>query len=89
MQHNVQDYMSLNLQPLITLLKQKVQTWAKLPLSLMGRISLLKMKFLPVLLYLLRYASVWIPKSYFRKLDGIISSFLWAPRSPRIGLKVL
>lgn len=47
---NIQDYISLNLVPLITLLKQKVQTWTKLLLSLIGRISLLKMKFFPVVL---------------------------------------
>lgn len=84
----VQDYYSLNLLPLITLLKQKVQAWTKLPLSMMGRISLLKMKILPVI-YFLRHAPVWIPKSYFRQIDSIVGSFLWAPKPPRIGLKVL
>lgn len=32
---------------------------------------------------------MWVPKSYFKKIDSIISSFLWAPKPPRIGLKTL
>lgn len=86
---NVRDYISLKLLLLLTLLKQKVQAWTKLPLSLMGRISLLKMKMLPVILYFLRHATVWVPKSYFKKIDGIVSSFLWGPRPPRIEIKAL
>lgn len=85
----IQDYITLNLLPLLTLLKQRVQSWSKLSLSLIGRISLLKMKFLPVLLYFLRHAPVWVPKTYFRQIEGIISSFLWTPKPPRIGTKVL
>lgn len=69
------------------LLKHKALTWTKL--SLISRISFLKMKLLPVILYFLRHAPTWVPKSYFRKLDGIVSSFLWAPKPPRIGIKVL
>lgn len=76
----VQDYFSLNLLPLITLLKQKVQAWAMLPLSLIGRINLLKMKLLPVILYFLWHVPTWVPKSYFKKLDGIVGSFLWVPK---------
>lgn len=64
---NIQDYMPLNLLPLLALLKQKVQSWTRLPLSLIGRISLLKMKFLPVILYFPRHAPIWVPKSYFKK----------------------
>lgn len=64
---DVADYMSLNLTPLLIFLKQKVQSWQKLPLSLIGRINLLKMKILPVILYFLHNAPIWIPKSFFKK----------------------
>lgn len=50
---------------------------------------MLKMKIPPVILYFLRNAPIWIPKSFFKKLDGITSSFVWSPKPPRIGLKVL
>lgn len=86
---NVLDYMSLNLLPLLMLLKQKVQAWTKLPLSLIGRISLLKKKIVPVILYFLRHSPIGIPKYFFKKIDSIVTSFLWVPKSPRIGIKVL
>ena len=85
----VEDYMPLNLAPLLLFFKQKIQAWQRLPLSLIGRINLLKMKILPVILYFLRNAPIWIPKSFFKKLDGLTSTFLWAPKQPRIGLKTL
>lgn len=30
-----------------------------------------------------------VPKSYFKKIDSLVTSFLWAPKLPRIGIKVL
>lgn len=47
------------------------------------------MKVLLVILYFLRHAPVWIPKSYFKQIEGIVGAFLWAPKPPRIGIKVL
>lgn len=86
---NVHDYIPLNLLSLLTLLKQKTQAWTKLPLSLIGRISLLKMKLLPVILYFLWHAPTWVPKPYFKKIDIIATSFLWAPKPPRVSIAVL
>lgn len=86
---NIHDYMSLNLLPLVTRLKQKTQIWKRLPLSLLGRVSLIKMKFLSVILYFLRHSPVWIPKTYYDTLNGIIGSFIWSPQSPRISISIL
>lgn len=47
------DYSELNLVPLIQNMKTRLKDWANLPLSLVGHISLLKMKLLPGLLYVL------------------------------------
>lgn len=56
------DYHTLNLEPLIQLTRARLKAWAHLPLSLIGRINLFKMKLLPAFLYVLRHAPVWIPK---------------------------
>lgn len=48
---HVANYMPLNLTPLLTFFKKKVQAWQRLPLSLLGRVNLLKMKVLLVILY--------------------------------------
>lgn len=84
---NVRDYMSLNLLPLVSQLKQIVQAWKKLPLSLIGRINLLKRKYFQ--LYCISPFPKLDTKSYFKKLDSIIGQFLWSPMAARIGLKVL
>lgn len=86
---NCTEYVSINLMPLLAFFKQRALAWQKLPLSLIGRINLLKMKILPAILYFLRPEPVWVPKSFFKQLAGITSSFLWAPKPPCIGLKVL
>lgn len=75
--------------PAPTSLKQRIQTWKNLPLSLIGKINILKMKVLPVNLFFLHHATLWVPKSYFKRQDGLVTSFLWSPSPPCIGLKVL
>lgn len=83
----VEDYMALNLLPLVTLLKQRIQAWKNLPFSLIGKINLIKMKVLPVILYFLHHAPLRVPKYYFERLDGLVSTFLWSLSPPVYRLK--
>lgn len=32
---------------------------------------------------------MWIPRSFFKALDNIISSFIWSPQVPRISIRIL
>lgn len=75
--------MTLNLSPLITLLKKRIQAWKNLSLFLIGKINFIRMKILLVILYFLCHDPIWVPKSYFKKLDEHISLCL------HLGLKVL
>lgn len=59
------DYIGLNISPLLAILNQKLNTWKNLPLLLIGKIHLIKIKILPLVLYVLRNTPVWIPKSIF------------------------
>lgn len=86
---NVAGYMTKNLTPLITLLKQKIQAWKNLTLFLIDKINLIRIKILLVFPHFLYHDPIWVPKSYFRKLDGLICLFLWFHLPPHIGLKVL
>lgn len=54
-----EDYVHLNIEPLITL-TSKTQTWAKLPLGVMGRVNLIKMVLLPKFLYVLWHAPIYL-----------------------------
>ena len=64
--------------------KQDMSRWASLPLSLSGRISLIKMIVLPKFLYLFQNIQILIKKSFFKKLDQNITPFIWGNKSCRI-----
>lgn len=86
---NVVDYMAIKLTPLLALLNRKIQAWKNLPLSLIGRIKLLKMKILPIFLYFLCHTPIWLPKVYFKKIYSMFSSFHWSHSSPQVSLKTM
>lgn len=64
--------------------QQDLSKWSLIPLSLVGRVNVVKMSVLPKYLYLFRSLPVFIPKAFFKKLDSIISSFLWNGKKPRL-----
>uniref|UniRef100_A0A3B3RIR3 Reverse transcriptase domain-containing protein n=1 Tax=Paramormyrops kingsleyae TaxID=1676925 RepID=A0A3B3RIR3_9TELE len=74
----------LNFVKLLTQVKSDLQRWDKLPLTLFGRIQSIKMNILPRFLFLFQTLPVFLPKSFFKLLDGVISSFIWQGRPPRL-----
>lgn len=78
-----------NFSPLLERCKQDFDRWSCLPLSLSGRVNLVKMVVLPKFLYLFSHIPILIKKSFFRALDQLISSFLWGNKNPRIRRSVL
>lgn len=78
--------MSLNLLPLLAKVKIQLDAWRNLPLSLIGKVNLLKIKILPVFLYFLRNYPIWVPCSFFRRVNSLFGSFLWSTAHPRISL---
>ena len=63
--------------------------WSSLPLSLFGRVNSVKMNVLPKFLYLFQTIPIFIPKSFFKTLDQIISSFIWNKGPARIRKSLL
>lgn len=55
-----------------------------LNLSLAARINSIKMNALPRFLYLFQCVPIFLPQTFFRKLDSIISDFVWSGRPPRL-----
>lgn len=86
---NMADFITLNFAPLLGLSKAKFDLCQSLPLLLIGRINLIKMKLHPVFLYTLRNVPVWILISLFQQLDIYISSFLWSNKSPKFSISTL
>ena len=78
-----------NFTALTTKVKTDLHRWNALPLSLAGRVQTIKMNILPRYLYLFQCLPIFLPKSFFTKLDAIVSSFIWEGKTPRIRLSLL
>ena len=68
---------SANFTPLISKITSDIQRWGNLPLSLIGKISVVKMNILPKCLFLFHSIPLFLPKHFFYSLDKIICSFIW------------
>lgn len=82
-------YLIDNVYPILHQLTARCQAWRSLPLSPVGRVNLLKMMFLPKFLYVFRNTPVLIPKSFFDKLEQVVSSFVWGGSAPRVARTTL
>lgn len=83
------DYVALNLLPLLTRVSAKIDTWCKLPLSVVGRGNLIKMILMPQLLYILHNSPVWIPMYHFHRIHRAFRELLWKKKPARIRLDTL
>uniref|UniRef100_A0AAR2JPM8 Reverse transcriptase domain-containing protein n=1 Tax=Pygocentrus nattereri TaxID=42514 RepID=A0AAR2JPM8_PYGNA len=79
----------INLETLLQKTKLYFQKWKCLPLTLMGRVNVVKMTILPKFLFVFQCIPLFIPKSFFRSLNQLISSFLWDGKPPRISIRTL
>ena len=66
-----------NYNPLLERCNLDLARWSSLPLSLIGRVNLIKMSLLPKFLYLFQHIPVFIRKTFFSNLDQLIGFFLW------------
>ena len=78
-----------NYLPLIKGLKQDVERWSELKINLIGRINLFKMVWLPKFLYVFQTISISPPKDFFKKVNSILGSFIWANKAQRVKRKLL
>lgn len=52
--------------------------------SLIGRINSIKMMVLPKILYLFQCLTLFIPLSFFKSFDSVISSIIWNGKHSRL-----
>uniref|UniRef100_A0A670ZFJ1 Uncharacterized protein n=1 Tax=Pseudonaja textilis TaxID=8673 RepID=A0A670ZFJ1_PSETE len=62
--------------------------WENLQLSLIGRISTIKMNILPRILYLFQTIPIRLGKDYFEDLNKIVLIYIWLGKKARIKLKL-
>lgn len=68
----------LNYSDLIGKLKVMIDKWKLLPLSLIGRVNIIKMVVLPKCMYLFQNIPIYLTASFFKLIDSIIIPFIWA-----------
>uniref|UniRef100_A0A669EME8 Reverse transcriptase domain-containing protein n=1 Tax=Oreochromis niloticus TaxID=8128 RepID=A0A669EME8_ORENI len=64
--------------------EQNLERLSKLPISLAGRINIIRMSTLPKFLFLFQRIPILITKTCFKKIDQLISQFIWNKKTPRI-----
>lgn len=78
-----------NFVPLFDTIRQDLERWNSLPISWLGRISLLKMNILPRLLYPIQMIPVLLSNKVIKDVNGWLSSFIWSKRKPRLKMAIL
>lgn len=86
---NPVDYISLNVEPLFSLIKSKIQVWSRLPLGVWGRVNLIKMVLLPKVLYVLWHTPVYLPLKYFKLLETLLKPFIWGKSRHKLSWQTL
>uniref|UniRef100_A0A3P9KND8 Reverse transcriptase domain-containing protein n=1 Tax=Oryzias latipes TaxID=8090 RepID=A0A3P9KND8_ORYLA len=78
-----------NFTPLLNTIRKDLERWNPLPLSLLGRVSIIKMNVLPRLLYPLQMIPLLFSNKSLKLLNGWLSEFIWHKRKPRLKLSKL
>lgn len=86
---NLKDLFHINYPPLIKKIKEDLEHWNLLPISLLGRINVIKMNILPRINFLFQSLPCYLNKDFFKNVNKLISSFIWKNSTPRISFKTL
>uniref|UniRef100_A0A3B5R0Z3 Reverse transcriptase domain-containing protein n=1 Tax=Xiphophorus maculatus TaxID=8083 RepID=A0A3B5R0Z3_XIPMA len=78
-----------NYNPLVEKVTEMLNRWSNLPISIIGRINLLKMTILPKFLYYFQTLPLPLSDSFYDSLDKLFNQFIWSNRKARLRLKLL
>ena len=81
---NFNNLYKLNYLPLLQNIGKDLARWTSLPLSLMGRVNVIKMNVLPRLVYLFQSIPADLPDSFFSKCNNMVGKFIWCNKVARI-----
>uniref|UniRef100_A0A669E357 Reverse transcriptase domain-containing protein n=1 Tax=Oreochromis niloticus TaxID=8128 RepID=A0A669E357_ORENI len=85
----ISDLSLANYEPMVIEVSEEITRLISLPLSLLGRINLVKMTILPKFLYIFQSIPLAPPPSFFSKTRKLLSNFIWNNRKPRLRLSLL
>ncbi len=81
---NIHKFARDNFNNILVKVKNDIQRWKNLKVSLQGRISTVKMNLLPQFIYFFSMLPLSPPPGYFKEIKSIISKFTWNNKCPRI-----
>lgn len=73
----------------VTTLEEEIERWIRLPLSLLGRISLMKMVVLPRFLFLFLNIPTVLPSHFFKTVKTKLIKLAWVGKQPQIQWGIL
>uniref|UniRef100_A0A8C6P3S8 Reverse transcriptase domain-containing protein n=1 Tax=Nothobranchius furzeri TaxID=105023 RepID=A0A8C6P3S8_NOTFU len=85
----ISDLSSANYEPMVIEVSDEITRLTSLPLSLLGRINIVKMTILPTFLYMFQSILLAPPPPFFSKIRKLLSNFIWNNRKPGLRLSLL
>lgn len=86
---HLRTYLNSILSPLVAQIQEDFQRCSFLPLSLVAQLNSVKMNTLRKLSYLFQYIPIFLPQSFFCKLDSLVTGFMWNKKVPRLHRELL
>lgn len=68
---------------------ESIEKWTTMPITMIGRINLIKLVTLPKCLHLFQSLPLPLPKHFFKEINKILCRFIWNNRKPRLRLRLL
>ena len=86
---DIKKIVPINYDPLVSKVIDLLDRWGGMPISMIGRINIIKMSILPKFLYLFQSIPLHIPASFFSSLNKNFTTFIWNNKRPRLRLSLL
>ena len=87
--HSSADLFDGNITRTLSSLRGQIQFWKTLPITVAGRVALVKMFMLPRLLYYFANLPLVVPRAFFRLLEVLTRELIWHGTRCRIALAKL
>lgn len=78
----LKEIIRINIAPVIEHINALTQNWAKMNMSLLGKINLVKMIIAPKLNYILYMLPLTFPSQLLKQYDKVINEYLWGGKRP-------
>lgn len=86
---NIKDIVSTNYDPLVKEVIKSLDRWNIMPISIIGRMNIVKMSILPKFLYIFWSIPLTLPNSFFFTLKKAFTGFIWNNKHPWLHLSLL